>query len=90
MGAEKLRVGLIGASVSSGWSPRAHIPALMALPEIELAALCTAHEETAREWSPASTPGSSGTGCWTRSSGPRTRARDRRSRRSRPPAFVGR
>ena len=49
MAAEKLRVGLIGANVSNGWSPRAHLPALRALPEIELAAVCTAHEETARE-----------------------------------------
>ena len=47
--AEKLRVGIIGANVSRGWSPRAHLPALLALPEFELAAVCTAHEETARE-----------------------------------------
>ena len=44
-----LRVGLIGANVNNGWSPRAHLPALMALPDVELAAVCTAHEETARE-----------------------------------------
>ena len=47
--ADRLRVGLIGANVSNGWSPRAHIPALLALPNVELAAVCTAHEETARE-----------------------------------------
>ena len=46
---DKLRVGLIGANVSYGWSPRAHIPALLALPDVELAAVCTAHPETARE-----------------------------------------
>lgn len=46
---EKLRVGIIGANVSYGWGPRAHLPALLALPEIELAAVCTAHESTARE-----------------------------------------
>ena len=46
---EKLRVGLIGANVSYGWSPRAHIPALLALPGVELAAVCTARPETARE-----------------------------------------
>jgi predicted dehydrogenase len=45
----KLRVGLIGANVTRGWSPRAHLPALLALPDIELAAVCTAHEDTARE-----------------------------------------
>jgi predicted dehydrogenase len=42
-------VGLIGANVSQGWAPRAHVPAILALPEIELAAVCTAHESTARE-----------------------------------------
>ncbi len=46
---EKIRVGLIGANVEYGWSPRAHIPALLALPDVELAAVCTAHPETARE-----------------------------------------
>ena len=45
----KFRVGLIGANVSYGWAPRAHLPAILALPEIELAAVCTAHEGTARE-----------------------------------------
>ena len=45
----RIRVGLIGANVSYGWSPRAHLPALLALPDFELAAVCTAHEDTARE-----------------------------------------
>ena len=45
----RLRVGLIGANVSYVWSPRAHIPALLSLPDFELAAVCTAHEDTARE-----------------------------------------
>lgn len=49
MTVDKLRVGVIGANVSYGWGPRAHLPALVALPEIELAAVCTAHEDTARE-----------------------------------------
>lgn len=44
-----IRVGLIGANPNYGWSPRAHIPALKALPGFELAAVCTAHEETAKE-----------------------------------------
>ena len=48
MAEDKIRVGLIGANVSYGWSPRAHIPALLALPEFELAAVCTAHPETAK------------------------------------------
>ena len=41
--AEKLRVGLIGANVSYEWSPRAHIPAHLALTHSELAAVCTAY-----------------------------------------------
>ena len=45
----KLRVGLIGANVAHGWSPIAHLPALAELPEFELAAVCTAHKDTARE-----------------------------------------
>lgn len=49
MTTNRLRVGVIGANVSYGWGPRAHLPALLALPQIELAAVCTAHENTARE-----------------------------------------
>ena len=45
----KLRVGLIGANVNYGWGTRAHIPAILALPEFELAAICTAHHHTAVE-----------------------------------------
>ena len=41
-----LRVGLIGAT--GRWGPRAHIPALKRLPEIDLYALCTAHADTAQ------------------------------------------
>jgi predicted dehydrogenase len=44
-----IRVGLIGANPNYGWSPRAHIPAIQALPGFELAAVCTAHEDTAKE-----------------------------------------
>ena len=49
MARETLRIGLIGANVTKGWSPRAHIPAILGLPELELAAVCTAHEDTAKE-----------------------------------------
>ena len=49
MAAGRLSVGLIGANVGYGWSPRAHIPAILALPELELAAVCTAHADTAEE-----------------------------------------
>lgn len=48
---EKIRVGIVGATVTtggSGWGAHAHVPALHALPEYELKAVCTAHEETAK------------------------------------------
>ncbi len=49
--ADKIRVGIVGATVTqggSGWGAHAHVPALHALPDFELKAVCTAHEETAR------------------------------------------
>jgi predicted dehydrogenase len=49
--AAKIRVGIVGATVTpggSGWGANAHVPALKALPEYELKAVCTAHPETAR------------------------------------------
>jgi predicted dehydrogenase len=48
--AAKIRVGIVGATVTpggSGWGANAHVPALRALPDFELKAVCTAHEETA-------------------------------------------
>src|SRR5213080_69080 len=48
----KIRVGIVGATVTvggSGWGAHAHVPALHSLPDYELKAVCTAHEETARE-----------------------------------------
>ena len=47
MAEQKIRVGIIGANVSNGWGPRAHLPALLALPEFELTAVCTSRPETA-------------------------------------------
>lgn len=48
--AEKIRVGLVGANATTGsWGARSHVPALKSLPEYELKAVCTAHEETARK-----------------------------------------
>ena len=38
MAVDRLRVGLIGANVNYGWAPRAHLPALTALPDIDLVA----------------------------------------------------
>lgn len=46
----KIRVGIVGATVTpggSGWGANAHVPALHALPDYELTAVCTAHEDTA-------------------------------------------
>src|SRR5205823_6540747 len=48
---EKIRVGIVGATVTeggSGWGANAHVPALKALPAYELKAVCTAHEDTAK------------------------------------------
>jgi predicted dehydrogenase len=44
---EKLRVGIIGVNPNYGWSRASHLPALLALPDFELAAVCTAHQDTA-------------------------------------------
>jgi len=47
--ADKIRVGIVGANQdANSWGARAHIPALSALPDYELKAICTAHEETAK------------------------------------------
>jgi predicted dehydrogenase len=49
MTTEKIRVGIIGASMRSGWGRDAHIPALSALPEFEITAVSTSCQETADE-----------------------------------------
>jgi predicted dehydrogenase len=49
--ADKIRVGIVGATVTqggSGWGANAHVPALKALPRYELQGVCTSHEDTAR------------------------------------------
>src|SRR5207253_2183656 len=43
----KIRVGIVGASASRGFASIAHIPALRALPQFEIAAVCTSRQETA-------------------------------------------
>ena len=48
MATSRLRVGVIGANARYGWGPRAQLPALLGLPDFELLAVCTAHEETAK------------------------------------------
>jgi predicted dehydrogenase len=49
MAGEKIRVGIIGANAHYGWSMRAHLPALRAMPAYELTAVCTSRPETAAE-----------------------------------------
>jgi predicted dehydrogenase len=43
----KLRVGIVGASASRGFASIAHVPALQALPQFEIVAVCTTRRETA-------------------------------------------
>src|SRR5215813_8767805 len=45
--ADKIRLGLIGASVSGTWSARAHLPAVRASSDVELTAVCTTNAESA-------------------------------------------
>jgi predicted dehydrogenase len=45
--ADKIRLGLIGASVSGTWSSRSHLPAVQASSEVELTAVCTTRAESA-------------------------------------------
>src|SRR5436853_6929310 len=44
----KLRVGIIGVSPTRGWAATAHIPALRALPNVEIRALSVHSAESAR------------------------------------------
>ena len=43
----KLRVGIVGASPGRGFASIAHIPALQALPNIEITAVCTTRQDSA-------------------------------------------
>src|SRR3954454_12780540 len=45
--ADKIRLGLIGASVRDTWSARSHLPALQASPDVELTAVCTTNGASA-------------------------------------------
>jgi predicted dehydrogenase len=45
--ADKIRLGLIGASVSGTWSSRSHLPALRASSDVELTAVCTTRADSA-------------------------------------------
>ena len=45
--ADKIRLGLIGASVRGNWSARSHLPALQASSDVELTAVCTTRADSA-------------------------------------------
>ena len=45
----KIRLGFVGANVSSTWSSQSHCPALMASPDVELTAVCTTRPASAEE-----------------------------------------
>ena len=45
--ADKIRLGLIGASVRGTWSSRSHLPAVQASSEVELTAVCTTRADSA-------------------------------------------
>src|SRR6476646_2603864 len=47
MASSKIRVGIVGASANRGFASIAHIPALRALPEFEIVAVCTAGRQSA-------------------------------------------
>jgi predicted dehydrogenase len=49
MATDRIRVGIIGASMRNGWARDAHIPALSALPDFEITAVSTSRQETADE-----------------------------------------
>ena len=48
MTTNKINVGIIGANPNVGWAGRAHFPALLNLPEFNVAALCTSRPESAK------------------------------------------
>jgi predicted dehydrogenase len=44
---DKIRLGLIGASVTGTWSARSHLPAVQASADVELTAVCTTRADSA-------------------------------------------
>ena len=44
---DKIRLGLIGASVKGTWSARSHLPALQASTDVALTAVCTTRPDIA-------------------------------------------
>src|SRR2546423_2253857 len=48
MSSDIIRVGIVGANPRQGWAAMAHIPALTALPQFTLTAVCTTRAESAQ------------------------------------------
>ncbi len=42
-------MGIIGANANCDWSKRAHLPALLGMPDFELTAVCASRPETVEE-----------------------------------------
>ncbi len=49
MSKNKIRVGIVGANAKSSWAKVAHVPAIKGLPGLNLAAVATRNEQSARE-----------------------------------------
>jgi len=45
---ERIGVGIVGANPDEGWARLAHVPALAALPDLELVAVATSRAQSAR------------------------------------------
>lgn len=48
MAQPRLRLGVVGANPNVGWASRTHMPALAALPDYDLTAVCTTKQESAQ------------------------------------------
>lgn len=46
---KNIKVGIIGANMDYGWGGRAHIPAILGLPEYELLAIASSNQDSANE-----------------------------------------
>src|SRR5258708_33236498 len=46
---KELRIGIVGADSKAGWAKVSHVPAVIGLPGVKLAAITTRNEQRARE-----------------------------------------
>src|SRR5262249_23022448 len=44
---DRIRLGFVGANLEAYWAKLAHVPALLASPDVEIAAVCTRRPESA-------------------------------------------